>query len=76
RDLSGKPVGFKTVVGTHIWLEEMCEKIHQCGIACAPDFITIDGGDGGTDATDGQCRAEYQGGFAESRRYPSTIRPA
>ncbi|MES9924645.1 MAG: FMN-binding glutamate synthase family protein [Candidatus Thiodiazotropha endolucinida] len=50
RDLSGKPVGFKTVVGTHTWLEEMCEKIHQCGIACAPDFVTIDGGDGGTGA--------------------------
>ncbi len=50
RDLSGKPVGFKTVVGAHTWLEEMCEKIHQCGIACAPDFVTIDGGDGGTGA--------------------------
>ncbi|MES9968940.1 MAG: FMN-binding glutamate synthase family protein [Candidatus Thiodiazotropha sp.] len=50
RDLSGKPVGFKTVIGTHTWLEEMCKKIHQRGIDCAPDFITIDGGDGGTGA--------------------------
>jgi glutamate synthase domain-containing protein 2 len=50
RNLSGKPVGFKTVVGAHTWLEEMCEKIHQCGIRCAPDFITIDGGDGGSGA--------------------------
>ncbi|MCU7919585.1 MAG: FMN-binding glutamate synthase family protein [Candidatus Thiodiazotropha sp. (ex Epidulcina cf. delphinae)] len=50
RDISGKPVGFKIAVGTHAWLEEMCEMIHQCGTACAPDFITIDGGDGGTGA--------------------------
>ncbi|MEW8505608.1 MAG: FMN-binding glutamate synthase family protein [Candidatus Thiodiazotropha sp.] len=50
RDISGKPVGFKTVIGTHGWLEEMCQKIHRCGVASAPDFITIDGGDGGTGA--------------------------
>ncbi|MCU7849580.1 MAG: FMN-binding glutamate synthase family protein [Candidatus Thiodiazotropha sp. (ex Lucinoma kastoroae)] len=50
RDISGKPVGFKIAVGTHTWLEEMCDMIHQCGTACAPDFITIDGGDGGTGA--------------------------
>ncbi|MCU7798266.1 MAG: FMN-binding glutamate synthase family protein [Candidatus Thiodiazotropha sp. (ex Myrtea spinifera)] len=50
RDITGKPVGFKIAVGAHGWLEEMCDMIHQCGTACAPDFITIDGGDGGTGA--------------------------
>jgi glutamate synthase domain-containing protein 2 len=50
RSITGKPVGFKAVVGTHNWLEEMCQMIHHCGTACAPDFITIDGGDGGTGA--------------------------
>lgn len=50
RDVTGKPVGFKIVVGEHSWLEEMCAEIHMCGLACAPDFITIDGGDGGTGA--------------------------
>ncbi len=50
REVSGKPTGFKTVVGDSEWLEEMCLEIHKRGIESAPDFITIDGGDGGTGA--------------------------
>lgn len=50
RDVSGKPVGFKSVVGAYGWLEKMCEAIHARGMESAPDFITIDGGDGGTGA--------------------------
>ncbi|MCY4168560.1 MAG: FMN-binding glutamate synthase family protein [Rhodobacter sp.] len=50
RDVSGKPAGFKSVVGDVDWLEEMCVEIHGRGIECAPDFITVDGGDGGTGA--------------------------
>lgn len=50
RDLTGKPVGFKTVIGSYGWLEEMCQKIWERGIESAPDFITIDSGDGGTGA--------------------------
>lgn len=50
RDVSGKPAGFKTVVGTHDWLDEMCQEIHKRGIESAPDFITVDSGDGGTGA--------------------------
>lgn len=50
RDISEKPTGFKTVVGAYGWLEIMCEEIHRRGESCAPDFITIDGGDGGTGA--------------------------
>ncbi|MGV6818256.1 MAG: FMN-binding glutamate synthase family protein [Thiotrichales bacterium] len=50
RAITKKPVGFKVVIGSHRWLEEMCLTIHERGIECAPDFITIDGGDGGTGA--------------------------
>ena len=50
REVSGKPVGFKAVVGAYGWLESLCEEIHKRGIESAPDFITIDSGDGGTGA--------------------------
>ncbi len=50
RDVTGKPVGFKAVIGAFGWVETMCEEIHTRGIECAPDFITIDSGDGGTGA--------------------------
>jgi glutamate synthase domain-containing protein 2 len=50
RDLAGKPVGFKAVLGAYGWLETMCKEIHKRGIESAPDFITIDSGDGGTGA--------------------------
>ena len=50
REVSGLPVGFKSVVGAYGWLEELCELINSRGIESAPDFITIDSGDGGTGA--------------------------
>ena len=50
RDISGKPVGFKSVFGSFEWLEELCIEVHRRGIECAPDFITVDSGDGGTGA--------------------------
>ena len=50
REVSGKPAGFKSVVGDIDWLEDMCTEIHERGIKSAPDFITVDGGDGGTGA--------------------------
>ena len=50
RDISGKPVGFKSVFGNFEWLEEICLEIHARGIESAPDFITVDSGDGGTGA--------------------------
>ncbi len=48
--ITGKPVGFKTVVGAYGWLERMCQEINRRGIRNAPDFITVDSGDGGTGA--------------------------
>ncbi len=50
REVSGKPVGFKAVIGAYGWLEEMCEEILARGIESAPDFIAVDSGDGGTGA--------------------------
>jgi glutamate synthase domain-containing protein 2 len=50
RSVSGKPTGFKTVVGAYGWLEQMCEEVNRRGLESAPDFITIDSGDGGTGA--------------------------
>ena len=50
RNVTGKPVGFKTVMGDYHWLEALLQKIHERGIESAPDFITIDSGDGGTGA--------------------------
>ena len=50
RDIAGKPTGFKTVIGSHHWLEDLCDEINRRGIEHAPDFITIDGGDGGSGA--------------------------
>jgi glutamate synthase domain-containing protein 2 len=50
REASGKPVGFKAVVGAYGWIEELCAEIKRRGADSAPDFITIDSADGGTGA--------------------------
>jgi len=50
REVTGKPVGFKAVIGAYGWIGELCEKIQQRGMDYAPDFITIDSSTGGTGA--------------------------
>lgn len=50
RSASGLPVGFKSVIGAYGWLEELFEEINRRGVESAPDFITVDSGDGGTGA--------------------------
>ena len=50
RSLTGKPTGFKSVFGSFDWLEEICKEVRARGIESAPDFITVDSGDGGTGA--------------------------
>ena len=50
RSVSGKPVGIKAVIGDHRWLQALCSTINARGIASAPDFITVDGAEGGTGA--------------------------
>ena len=50
RSVAGKPVGFKAVVGAYGWLDTFCELINKRGVDSAPDFITVDGAEGGTGA--------------------------
>lgn len=50
RDVTGKPVGIKTVGSAEEPFIDLFAAIAQRGIASAPDFITIDGGEGGTGA--------------------------
>ena len=50
RKVTGKPVGIKSVIGAYGWLEELFAAINARRIESAPDFITVDGGDGGTGA--------------------------
>jgi len=49
RELSdGKPVGFKLCVGRESELVAICKAMIESGVR--PDFITVDGGEGGTGA--------------------------
>ncbi|WP_372739909.1 FMN-binding glutamate synthase family protein [Neptunomonas sp.] len=50
RRVTGKPCGFKLVLGTIDWLDQFCEAVNNRGIESAPDFITLDSSDGGTGA--------------------------
>ncbi len=50
RAISGKPVGIKAVLGGNLWITRLCESIQEKGLEYAPDFFTVDGGDGGTGA--------------------------
>ncbi len=60
RTVTGKPTGFKCVIGAYGWLEELCQEILDRGIETAPDFITIDSKDGGTGAAP-QSLIDYVG---------------
>ena len=51
RKVTGKPVGIKTVASAAEPFEELFEEINRRGVESAPDFITIDGGEGGTGAS-------------------------
>lgn len=49
RELSaGKPVGFKLCLGKNSEFLALCKAMHKTGIT--PDFIAVDGGEGGTGA--------------------------
>ena len=50
RRVTGKPVGIKFVLGSHAWLDELFTEINHRGEEAAPDFITVDGAEGGTGA--------------------------
>jgi len=60
RDVTGKPVGFKMVLGDVSFLDDLCTAIRARGIESAPDFITLDSADGGTGAAP-QSLIDYMG---------------
>jgi glutamate synthase domain-containing protein 2 len=49
REHTGKPVGMKMVVGSNDSAEELAKYMKETGKG--PDFITVDGGEGGTGAS-------------------------
>lgn len=51
RESSGRPVGVKTAIGGPQFIDELIEAVLRRGLADAPDFLTIDGGEGGSGAT-------------------------
>ncbi len=50
RKVTGKPVGFKSAIGVYGWLDSLFNEIRERGVESAPDFIAVDGSDGGTGA--------------------------
>jgi glutamate synthase domain-containing protein 2 len=50
RDLTGRPVGVKTALGGWHFMNELAEVVHRRGLEFAPDFLVIDGGEGGSGA--------------------------
>ncbi|MEK6735578.1 MAG: FMN-binding glutamate synthase family protein [Pseudomonadota bacterium] len=50
RELTGRPVGIKTAIGGWNFINELCDSINRRGLEYAPDFLTIDGGEGGSGA--------------------------
>ncbi len=50
RRLTGKPVGVKTAIGGWEFMNLLTEAVNRRGLDHAPDFLTIDGGEGGSGA--------------------------
>ncbi len=50
RELTGKPVGVKTAIGGWAFLNDLAETVGRRGLHAAPDFLVIDGGEGGSGA--------------------------
>jgi glutamate synthase domain-containing protein 2 len=60
RDLTRKPVGVKTAIGGRWFANDLCERVLARGLAHAPDFLVIDGGEGGSGAAP-QALADHVG---------------
>jgi len=50
RGVTQKPVGFKAVISSSDWLDDLFKAIQERGLEFAPDFISVDSADGGTGA--------------------------
>ncbi|MFZ5531029.1 MAG: FMN-binding glutamate synthase family protein [Pseudomonadota bacterium] len=60
REWSGRPVGIKTAIGGWHFLNELCDAVLRRGLEYAPDYIAIDGGEGGSGAAP-QTLADHMG---------------
>ena len=50
RELTGRPVGVKVAIGGWHFVNELCDAVNRRGLEYAPDFLSIDGGEGGSGA--------------------------
>ncbi|RTL47685.1 MAG: FMN-binding glutamate synthase family protein, partial [Rhodocyclaceae bacterium] len=50
REVTGKPVGIKTAIGGWEFMHLLTQAVIRRGLASAPDFLIIDGGEGGSGA--------------------------
>ncbi len=50
RELTARPVGVKTAIGGRRFINELCEAVQRRGLEYAPDFLAVDGGEGGSGA--------------------------
>jgi glutamate synthase domain-containing protein 2 len=50
RELTGRPVGIKTAIGGWEFINDLCDTVLRRGKEYAPDFLHIDGGEGGSGA--------------------------
>ena len=50
RELTGRPVGIKTAIGGWGFVNELCDTVLRRGREYAPDFLAVDGGEGGSGA--------------------------